>query len=250
MVQLNTKHLSILLGLGFLLLICWRINAEEPDISSATFDGEDGFYLYAFREKSILIERGISCDSFLFGTDSWIMGGLVPKPEFKAALAKVPDVPEYLINKDCATPTEEHKESDGIGFWLTPSETRDRLLAMLSEEEACRLPYVYLRLEGFIALIRPQFRKLYDKPESQDKVEKLVREYAVDAGLFYGRLMSSPPLTEEDFLVCRAGLRRLSADLDREIYKFLSAEERKRVASLLKVSSELDRIVVPPPLRR
>jgi len=226
------------------------VMGDELTDTFATFDGGDDFRLFAFCEKAILGERGISCDSFIFGTDAWILSELLPKQGFKEVLLRTPDLSEYSIGARIVGPDPDAENFERPSVWFTFSRHTDLLLQKLTEAEIQRLPGIYLRLEGMSALVRPDFGKIFDNRNSQAKIEKLFEKYGKSAAPFYERLFAAHPLTDDDFIVYRASLRRLSADLDREILQTLTPAERKRVAQFLKKSSELDGIVVPPTMHK
>lgn len=242
---------------SILLLVCLEttlpnhicVMGDELTDTFATFDGGDDFRLFAFCEKAILAERGISCDFFLFGTDRWIKDELLSRQGFKEALLRTPDLSEYSTGA-CAAEIDANAEDFEIPIvWFTSSSFRPLLLEKLTEAEVRRLPGIYLRLEGLAALVRPEFGKLFENQDSQKKIEKLFKKHGKSAGFFYNRSIAHH-LSDDDFIVYQAGLRRLSADLDREILQMLTPAERKRVAQFLKKSSELDSIVVPPALHK
>lgn len=129
--------------------------ADELTDTFATFDGGDDFRLYAFCEKAILVERGISCDTFLFGTDRWILDDLLCKQGFKEALLKTPDLSEYSTGERIAGSDPDAENFEYPTVWFTNPSYTSLLLEKLTEAEVRRLPGIYLRLEGLAALVRP-----------------------------------------------------------------------------------------------
>jgi len=226
-------------------------SAHAEDCCWDAFDmsNPDEIHIVAFCEQALLTDRGLIISPFIGGSDQRILTYQLHDEKFRKALNSTGDTTDFTdfqaLNETLKIPPSGENDLPYLGRSST-SATQE-LFQKISPDEQKRLPGLYLRLEGLSALVRPDFAKLFEKPETVQKIEALAKKYAEPAGRYHLRLFSSPPLTDDDLTICASRLRRLSADLDIAILCILTPLERQRVVTLLRKSSDLQPLIRQPP---
>ena len=218
------------------------LQADEPCWANFDLGNPDELHLVAFCEQALFNDRGLTISPFVGGSHNWILEHLLPNEEFRKALTK-------------SEATSEFADLEALKEWLNEltaeeddfqgSITRE-LFQKLSPEEQKRLPGLYLRMEGLLTLLRPDFAKLFENPETPEKILSLAEIHGERAAMFHRGLFSSSQCPEDNITICKAGLRRASADLDNAILCLLTPLERQRVVTLLRKSNDLQPYIKSP----
>lgn len=204
--------------------------------------------LAAFANVAILQDRGLTCTPFAGSSDRWILERLLGNERFMAGLRASEPTSDYVDEEAMkAWPKLTDKKAHGMLPCLTDDGARDDLAKKLTAEEMEKLPGVYLRLEGFMALSRPEFAELFEDRTTQEQITKTVTNtFHEKAGPIH-RTFFSFPIDEELMPLYHGELRKVSAELDLKILMMLSETEQVRLRNLLTKSKSLNRVVQAPP---
>ena len=208
--------------------------AQPDDLRQQDIDRK----LQAFCMSAILRDRGLANNMSGLGTDAWVSSQLLPRAEFRSALAALPALTESDVSLTKAGITHDPIEE----FYLQriPS-VGERIRSQLSESDVGKLPYVYLQIEGMMALCRPEFGSLFEDPISRQKQirEIFVSAWNERAAPAHRALFTLNEDTKDEAPTFIAVLRQVSAQSDQQAMQLLTQVERQRLWELVRVSSSL-----------
>lgn len=242
---------------SFILLVWFAASAsvviaiEPPDDAEAR--NAIDHKLAAFCQTAILRDRGLACSPFAGWSDDWIFTKLVAEERFLAALKEAKS-PAWLRAPD--TKIAEQKSSscpnsrtEELYFSQSKSRYSEQLRSTLSEDLHEKLPMVYLRIEGAMALGRPEFTPLFEDVSTQSRIRKFVRTTSEEKSLVLHRTLFGLNHANIDVApLYQAELRKVSADADLQIVLHMLTEtERDRLWEMLSGSKGLDAVVTAPP---
>jgi hypothetical protein len=147
---------------------------------------------------------------------------------------------EFSSLKPVRPPKGKSSEDDVLDQFQRPDEDSGKLLSKLTSAQRARLPGAYLRMEGLMALCRPDFELMFDDAMTQDRIRTTVRKSWEKAMLMHRALFTLK--SRELAPLYQAELRRISADLDWQIVRLLNETERNRLLGLIGKSRKLDGI--------
>lgn len=228
------------------------LQADEPCWANFDLGNPDELHLVAFCEQALFNDRGLTISPFVGGSDNWILQHLLPNEEFRKALIKSEATSEFADLEALKESLEESlraaagEEAERKHPMMSSDYATEELFQKLSPEEQKRLPGLYLRMEGLLTLLRPDFAKLFENPETPEKILSLAEIHGERAAMFHRGLFSSSQCPEDNITICKAGLRRASADLDNAILCLLTPLERQRVVTLLRKSNDLQPYIKSP----
>lgn len=192
--------------------------------------------LDGFCQLAILTDRGLSH----YNTDEWIYDYYCSRESFHQALSESKPTDQYLI-KD--VPAVYDKKNPGV-FHMHNTTRYSRKLRTSLREYAPKLPGVYLRAEGLMALVRPEFAGLFESKNKRRQIADLVHKTYDDNIRHLHAVMFAVPDNYKP--IVHARLRMISLELDREIVKLLSQTEQERLATLISDSVSLNYLVKGP----
>lgn len=202
---------------------------------------DDGQALSAFCEAGLLFDRGAAVHAFMGSSNQWIAEHDLKNDRFRKALADAPPFPRLA---DDSSPHVEDYQNPAVVMWPLFRVTPGEWLEDLSEAEFDRIGGVYLRLEGMLALGRPEFRGLLDAPDRGDRFVSLAQEIyerriaPINRAYFTGVPRPLVPLY-------RVEVRRDAVNIDKTILLELSDGERKRLAKFLRDSDAFEDVITP-----
>lgn len=207
--------------------------------------------LYAFCQSAVLRDRGLACSPLAGTTDRWILEKLMTKKSFHEALASS-KAPSWLsiASEDkrlTQLPDTSTKTASGVlaVYQAVTKQTSD-IRSSLAPDQQEKLPGVYLRVEGPMALCRPDFAGMFENAETQNRIQALVYEaFSQKASPLHRTLFGLSNADEAP--IYQAELRRLSADTDWQIVELLTEKERQRLWDVISDSRSLDPVTYGPP---
>lgn len=221
---------------------CLYLFEDESVSDLDSSDNKVALKLFAFCQSSLLHDRGLACSALAGTSDQWIFERLIDNRQFKVALSKSEPTAQYLDEKAMKSrPNVLEDEYDGdLPPCMVDDGFRDELVKKLTAGEMERLPGVYLRLEGLMALCRPDFGHLFDDKKKQDEIVAIVTKVFVErASPIYRRIFAGR-IPDDEFSIYHADLRRVSVELDEQILKILSEQEQGKLWQILLDSKSLD----------
>ena len=182
-------------------------------------------------------------------SDRWILDHFITDDKFLAALATSGSALEFFdltILTERIRTTHANSPDTASAFYTHADASTADLLERLTPAQRERLPGVYMRLEGLLALCRPEFSKLFDNPTTQDNIRKLVdAEDALHFADIHRALATG--VDKHDRITCHAWLRKWSSEMDWRIVQLLDANERNRLLKLVSESDALNEVIYAPP---
>lgn len=200
--------------------------------------------LYDFCQRGMLESTGMACNIFAVywpdGLDSWIEKRLLPMERFKKALAEAKYTMDYFDpNRVDLADKALQKRIEDSPIWATyqgggvESKTSKRIF---SDGDRTKLPGLYLRAEGLMALCRPEFAKLFEPRERQWEVKRMV----ADRDSTFMDFNRALYLDIKEKPTVAVMMRKLQVDLDCQIVLFLNDVERDRLVEIIERSRSFD----------
>lgn len=221
----------------------WSYPSDEKLMLEGFRSPQRDMSLYSFCQRGILGDTGLAHCYFAGSTDEYLAKRWLKDKPFKEALAKAGDTMEYA--GDWVLKKTEQGAKDPEERALSPYQSRGyrpTLESLLSKEEFAKLPGVYLRMEGMMALCRPEFEKLFETNEKQKSVRAFVQAEYDDRASKINYILFAHALEGQRAMFI-AHLRRSAVDLDCRIVLALSDVERDRLLALIDKSRSLDGLV-------
>lgn len=222
-------------------------SAEKPQKGNEEVDVK----LYAFCQGAILRDRGLSNSPVALGSDRWIVEQLLEEKEFVRTFDGLRSDSgkgggkQEAKREDSARRTRR-QTAGVVDSYTNRSFYTEKLEKQLTDEGLARLPYVYLQLEGLIALTRPEFQEIFDQPKvTQDKIREIANKVGAEKALPHHQALFALPDFEQAPIYA-AELRRVSAELDWEIVKILNPAERVRLLDTIRRSRRFENVVHGP----
>jgi hypothetical protein len=187
-----------------------------------------------FCREAILHERGVAWSPFYPPTDGRIAKRLASNKHFLKAL----DDSTYVFKVEpplAEVPKPPKEIGDIIDHMQRKITQGEEMKRKLTDYQRYKLPAVYLHLEGFAALCRPEFEFLLEKKETVEAIRKLYEEAwekkasPIGRGLFTLREPHEGPLLH-------FGLRAVAYEVDCQIVELLSKSEREKLVEILDAS--------------
>jgi len=204
--------------------------------------------LFAFCRTAILQDRGLTCTPFIGSTDSRIVSRLLPDPRFRDALDMSADTSIFQrpepegVAKSRSSP----RDTDIAAYYQQRGTATQTIAAKLTKEQLAKLPGVYLRTEGLMALCRPEFAGLIENVETPQQIRRIAEERCdTRSSLLHRAIFTLRTLDELPTL--HSELRLVSTELDWQIVQLLTTVERERLLDLIGRSKSLDGVVIGGP---
>jgi hypothetical protein len=220
-------------------------DGERP---ANVFLDETDAKLFAFCRTAILQDRGLTCTLFIGSTDDWIVKRLLPDPSFLKALDASADTSlfERFEPEGARSTRRSIRNTDIAGLYQSRGEATQALAESLTKVQRSRLPGVYLRTEGLMALCRSEFAGLFEDANTPQQIRKLVEDrFSTKAAMLHQGIFTLRTLDELPTL--HSELRLVSMELDLQIMQLLTTTERQRLVDLIRRSRSLDAVVVGGP---
>jgi hypothetical protein len=203
--------------------------------------------LYSFCQRGMASTKGctgLARTPFGGSGGSWICRNYLSDKKVFEALDASKRTDEYLDEAPKLTGSDEFKQSNFYQLYFENDEL-DKLKLTLTADQLTKLPGAYLRIEGMMALCRPDFTKLFDAPERQAAVQKCFANWHenVTSPLHRAIFVQSDTKMIPMF---SSFLRRVSTDADCEVVLFLSNAERDKLLALIEKSRSLDDALIGP----
>lgn len=232
--------------LCFAMACSTLLSAEDKNQSTTRLDETDS-KLFAFCRMAVLHDRGLTCTIFAKNTDRWIVDQLLPKDSFRQALDASKDTSSFNAPKDAASTRASNQASEGIvARYQQKDESTNTLYSRLSADQRSRLPGVYLRMEGLVALTRSGFAGLFENQETPQRIRQLAEDTFREKAAPVHRAIFAMKDVDE-LATYHSELRLISADLDWRIVQLLTAIERQRLLEIIQKSRSLDDAVSGAP---
>lgn len=200
--------------------------------------------IIAFCQGALLNQRGLACTPFAGNTDRWILNSLLPQQGFLVAIDATENIAMFSVESPCRDTkpiATDLNIEDIVRFYQVHNKSSDELRKRLTEQQTQRLPAVYLYTEGLMALCRPEFTKLFDNKESQERIRKLADEaWTKDAQKLHQSIFVSTDLLEAPSIEME--LRKVSYRLDCQIANILTKTERTKLLSIISKCDAIRRV--------
>lgn len=201
--------------------------------------------LYAFCQAAILHDRGLACSPFAGSSDKWILEKLLTSRGLFTTLDELP-VP-LIVEKGEAiqtvsVPRSGAGQDDVLAVYQASDKFSSTLELKITPHQKQRLPYIYIHMEGCMALCRPQFAGLLEKAEKQKVVRQIIQEASTERVLPLHRSLFGLQ-TVDQAPIYQAELRRISAETDWKIIEIMNDAERKRLWALISSSRKIKSVV-------
>jgi hypothetical protein len=247
-----TRQLILTLTTVSLIWIAPHSKAEEFEFANADSA------LRFFANFALLVDRGIAVTHFAPTADEYVVDRILTSESFRRELGISPEVMER-IKKEVQQPAVTHREFDrkaapSVGITCVQFDFSNRLAARsalqshLTEPQQSKLAELYLNIEGLLALRRPWFSRNLEIPEElQRKIADLARDQFIEyhepnvdkVGSHQLHLAKFALRKDEieELPIVTSNLRRMSAELDREIVGLLSIKQKELLAEKVEHSS-------------
>jgi hypothetical protein len=201
--------------------------------------------LQAFCNTGALMDRGLANTPFSHGTDAWVNTQLLTDAQLVDIISQL-QPPSFQSVPSSENPVDKDI-LDELYFQRT-DEIQEAIRQKGGQDVFAKLPYVYLRVEGLMALSRPELRGVFDEPDhTQPLVRRLyVRAWEDQASLAHRALFTLPSEATDEAPTYVAMLRRVTADIDCRALDLLSPAEQQRLLVVIESSRSLDRLVYGP----
>jgi len=233
-----------LLSLLFTSPLLGQTKDELSRFEAIDLESELDRELIAFCQGALLNQRGLSCSPFAGNTDRWILNGLLQQQGFLMAIDASKNIAVFSSESLCPDPKPkpvDSKPEDIVTFYQVHNHFSDDLKKRLTEQQVQRLPVIYLYTEGLMALCRPEFTKLFDNKESQERIRKMANEaWTKDAQKLHQSIFVSMDLREAPSV--EVELRKISYRLDCQIANILTKSERIKVLDIVSKSDSIRRV--------
>lgn len=186
-----------------------------------------------FCDYANLADRGIARSPFQKSVDEWVFESLVQSKSLKTALSVSEDQIDSLLSA-CRLNKDKAVNRNGYEETVEPSTISRAFESTLTAEQLRDLSLLYLKLEGFMAVRRTEFRDLIGVTiEDQNRIDAILKKYADRARALHGTIFTLPNNQFEMLPKLNLELRALSAKLDREIADSLSDSQRLLLAETI-----------------